>query len=199
MNEKIYNTEKLLSGAQERKYKLFVQDDYGTWQNTLTGASGYAHIEENVMWSYLYYAAGIKYNGAAFSKRTIPRLKSAKSIKFKIIIYRVSTNISSYNSWEGYFRFCNSFFSINISKSGIGIYVNNTLVANLAERVYYDIAIKQNCFYLDEVRYDFPEGSILLNAPGNECECYAWMSSVNGPSSCGAKLYVQPQDLIVTW
>lgn len=199
MNEKIYNAEKLLSSVQERKYKLFVEDNYGTWQNSLTGDAGYASIKENQMWSYLYYASGIKYNGAAISKRTIPRLRSAKSIKFRILIYKISTNISSFNSWEGYFRFCNNFFSITTTNSIFGVYVNNVLVTNLTENVFYDVVIKQNCFYLNEVRYNFPDGSILSNALGNECECYTWLSSINGPYSCGAKLYIEPQNLSVTW
>ncbi len=199
MNEKIYNAEKLLSGAQERKYKLFVEDNYGTWQNSITGNSGYAHIEENIMWSYLYYSAGVRYNGTATSKRTIPRLKSAKSIQFTINFYRISTNVSSFSGWQGYLRFCNNFFSINTTKSAFGVYVNNVLITNLTEKVYYDVVIKQNCFYLNGVRYNFPNGSILSNASGNECECYTWVSSISGLYVCGAKLYIEAKDLSVTW
>lgn len=199
MNEKIYNAEKTLSNRLQRQYKLFVQDSYGTWQNTINGASGYAYVQENIMWSYCYYTAGVKHNASVTSRRTIPRLKSAKSIKFKALIYRVATNVTSYSGWEGYFKLCNGFFNVYTCKGLFAIYVNDVLVANYAEKVMHDIEIKQDCFYLNGVRYNFPNGAVLASASGNECVSYAWMGNLYGLYSYGAKLYVQPQDLIVTW
>ena len=198
MNEKIYNTEKLLSGAQERKYKLFVQDDYGTWQNALSGASGCASIQESVMWSRYYYTGGVKYNASANSTRTIPRLKSAKSIKFEMLIYTISSG-ASLNSWDSYIKLCNSFFNISSSKSSFGIYVNNVLLANLTLGVRYNIEIKQNCFYLNGARHGFPDDLLLVNATGNEIACRSWMSSASGTYTYEAKLYLELKNLSVTW
>ncbi len=203
MNQKIYSAEKNASGALKRTFLTFVPDQYGSWKNVLTGNSGYAGIEHNLIWSRYYYPGGSNQarRGIAQTSRTIERLRAAKKIDFTIKAYKTSQNAIYWTTWNDYFCLCNDFIKFDFYKYNFRVLVNGESKVNLPENTVYKVSVRQNCIYVDGVKYNYTNGMKLSDAAGNLCNSYARMDSTSAAvgAASGAHAYLEIGDLHVIW
>ena len=203
MNKKIFELMKFSENTKELLFATFSSDEYGSWTNTVSGASTHASASRNHLYSRMHYNGNGRYTyGSSASNRTIKDLKRAKSIEFTFQAYRVAeTSISNWaGGWDGRLFLLNNFVQLHYTKTSYVLQVNGTNLLSLNESAIYDIKLKQNYALVNNIRYDYSQGTFLKNAPGNECSAYCYMGQVirNG-YACAAQLHVFVGDITAKW
>lgn len=204
MNKKIFENTKFSLAGIQRIYGVFTEDKYGSWENVKLENVNYASIEPNRMFSRYYFPGGLTstyYRGISTSKRTIPRLKYAKSISFTFCTFRNGENALSWNGWLLYFSLLNGYIEIHNEKYNYGVIVNGEKICSLQENVYYDVIIKQNYISINNVRYPYAQGVAPMYASGNECSAYCRMdmTSAGAGVRSGGRGYLDVTDIKVVW
>ena len=204
MNKKIFENTKFSLAGIQRIYGVFTEDKYGSWENVKLENVNYASIEPNRMFSRYYFPGGLTstyYRGISTSKRTIPRLKYAKSISFTFCTFRNGENALSWNGWLLYFSLLNGYIEMHNEKYNYGVIVNGEKICSLQENVYYDVIIKQNYISIDNVRYPYAQGVAPMYASGNECSAYCRMdmTSAGAGVRSGGRGYLDVTDIKVVW
>ena len=204
MNKKIFENTKFSLAGIQRIYGVFTEDKYGSWENALLENPNYAYIEPNSMFSRYYFPGGLSgtyYRGISTSKRTIPRLKYAKSISFTFRMFRNGENALSWNGWLCYFSLFNDYIKFHNEKYNFHVLVNGVNICPLEELIYYDVIIKQNYISINNVKYSYALGVAPMYASGNECYAYSRtdMTSAGAGIRSGARTYLELSDIKVIW
>lgn len=202
MNSKIYNISKFSTGGIKRTYSAFVADEFGDWEILKKGTSSYSSAKKNELRAnFTHVGNGAHFSGNVTATRTIQKLKRAKSINFTFHSYRSPNNVWTYSGgWNGYIYLLGEYVKVQYKNSGYNITVNENVICELSEKVTYDITFKQNCLYLDGVKYTYPEGTRLSNATSDICSAYSYMGLVYaGGYASAASLYVLVGDICVKW